>query len=192
MLLIDPKRVELAAFAGLPHLLAWPATTTVQAVDTLDWAVKEMDCRYQAMQAAGLRHMADDWPRIVIVIDELALLLLDKKHGRAIDQRLAALTTVGRACGIHLVLATQTPRADVLTGLIRANTPTRIAFATVTQMDSRIILDQPGAEVLRHPGHLLARLPGRTDLVRGMGIYLEHDVVKAIVDAASKKGSTIQ
>lgn len=189
MLMIDPKRVELSAFSDLPHLLAWPATEVAHAADTLDWLIREMDDRYRHMKAIGARSIDSigAWPRIVCVVDEMAILLLDKRHGRTIEGYLVRLATLGRAAGIHLILATQTPRADVITGLIRANIPTRIAFGVVTRTESMIILDQPGAENLRTPGMFAARLPGSLDPVIAQSTYLDDDVIKAIINVACKK-----
>lgn len=188
LVLIDPKRVELDRYEGLPHLMAHTAMEVVHAADVLAWACQQMTDRFVELRQAKLRTAEDtDWPRIVIVVDELALLLLDKRHGKTIEGYLVRIATLGRAAGIHLVLATQSPRADVLTGLIRANVPTRVAFGVVTRMESLIILDQPGAERLRKPGQMLARLPGSIDLVHATGTYLDDDVIKAIVNVASKK-----
>jgi len=124
-----------------------------------------------------------------VVVDEMASLLLDKQLGATVEGHLVRIATLGRAAGIHLILATQSPRADVITGLIRANVPTRIAFRTVTRMDSMIILDVQGAELLAGSGEFLARLPGHLELVRSRGRYLSTLEIDAIVARARSRVS---
>ncbi len=167
LLLLDPKRVELAPYAGLPHLLDQPLWDPRAMRNGLYWLIHEMNERFELLAAQGARNI-DDFnnhepdpakrlPAIVCVVDELANLILGDK---AVEPLVVTLTTMGRAAGIHLLLATQSPRADVLTGLIRANVPTRVAFATVTAMESKIILDEPGAEKLPGKGAMLVRVAG--------------------------------
>jgi len=186
MHLVDPKRVELAMFKDAPHLLDPPATDTETAIHYLRWAEQEMDRRFMRMEAAGVRHN-DDLPQpfahYLFVVDELANLMLTER--RTIEPSIVALATMGRAAGIHLILSTQRPSADVLTGLIRANVPTRICLPVLTQWDSRIVLDQVGGEHLNEPGQALARLPGSRRLVRFRGLYrttqeIETNIIHAI------------
>jgi len=168
LVLLDPKRVELARYKDLPHTLD-TAYELGHMVYLLNWAVGEMHKRYTLMEEMGARTFEDTggvWSRLVIVVDELANIILQDK---ATERPLVAIASMGRAAGVHLILATQSPRADVITGLIRANIPARIAMPVVTKMDSRIILDEGGAERLREPGQILARLPGHMELVRLQG-----------------------
>lgn len=169
LILIDPKRVELAQFNGLPQVSAGGLFEIDDIKRVLSWAIVEMNARFGVMSDSGVRHI-DRWDelrpaaalsRVVIVIDELAnLILADRK----IEDPIVRLASMGRAAGFHLILATQRPSADVLTGLIRANVPTRICLPVVTRMDSRIVLDEPGAETLQKPGDILARIPGQRRL----------------------------
>lgn len=190
-LMIDPKRVELAPYRGVHHLQSPPAYTLDGARSLLYWAVREMNVRFSEMEAAGIRDIddwnrskpvIDGWSRYLVVIDELAnLMLADKK----IEKPIVQLASMGRAAGMHLLLATQRPSADVLTGLIRANVPTRICMPVVTSMDSRIVLDEPGAEKMLRAGSILARLPGHRQLQRLTGIYIEDDEIQQVVRANS-------
>jgi len=157
-LMFDPKRVELSPYRGSPRLVRQPVVDIGYAHSALAWAEWHMQNRFRLLEDKGARDWADLetplLPRLVIVIDELANLILADK---AIEKPLVALASQGRAAGIHLVVATQRPSADVLTGLLRANVPARVAFATVTAMDSRIILDETGAEKLKGKGDMLFR-----------------------------------
>lgn len=186
-LMIDPKRVELAAYKGMRHLHSPPVHTLSGAKELLYWAVREMNTRFSYMESEGIRDIdawnrekdvQDGWSRNVVVIDELAnLMLADKK----LETPIVQLASMGRAAGMHLMLATQRPSADVLTGLIRANVPTRICLPVVTSMDSRIVLDEPGAEKMLRAGSVLARLPGHRGLQRLNGIYIEDDEIQRVV-----------
>jgi S-DNA-T family DNA segregation ATPase FtsK/SpoIIIE len=166
-LMFDPKRVELSYYRNSPRLFRQPVVDPANAAKALRWAAILMDQRFKVLQDMGLRDWGDlepALPRIVIVIDELAnLILADKK----IEQPLVTIASQGRAAGIHLVMATQRPSADVLTGLLRANIPARVAFATVTSIESRIILDEVGAEKLQGKGDMLYRNGTRMMHLRG-------------------------
>lgn len=156
-LMIDPKRVELSMYRGSPRLVRPPITNVNEVAGVLRWAEFYMESRYRVMEANGVRDCADltpIMPRLVIVIDELANVILSDK---TVEKPLVAIASQGRAAGIHLVAATQRPSADVLTGLLRANVPARVAFATVTSIESRIILDETGAENLKGKGDMLYR-----------------------------------
>jgi S-DNA-T family DNA segregation ATPase FtsK/SpoIIIE len=191
-LMIDPKRVELAPYRGIPHLLADPVYAVHTARELLWWAVGQMNIRYQMMSEAGVRHN-EAWARtediftpVLIVVDELANLILADKR---IEDPIVKLASMGRAAGMHLLLATQRPSADVLTGLIRANVPMRVCFPVVTAMDSRIMLDQTGAERLEGPGRMLVRLPGDRELTRLRGNFVsDAEVDSAVAQAMTWKG----
>ena len=185
LVLIDPKRVEFSRYQGIKHLI-WPyvAYEPKDADEALKWVESEMRMRFYRMEKAGARdleQMPDPWARLVVVIDELANLVLDSKH---LTKRIVTIASMGRSAGVHLVLATQRPSADVITGLIRANVPTRIALPTITSSDSRIILDANGAEELEDPGDMLIRLPGQRDLIKTRGLYVSDDDIDKVIDKA--------
>ncbi|MBB5872002.1 DNA segregation ATPase FtsK/SpoIIIE-like protein [Allocatelliglobosispora scoriae] len=201
LLLIDPKRVELAAYTGVPHLVRPIVTDPRDAVAALEWAVAEMDARYEDMAAAGARNLdayndtttrgavtgpggrvLGPYPYLVIVVDELADLMLTAKAQA--EGAIVRLTQLARAAGIHLVLATQRPSVDVVTGLIKANVPARLAFAVASMVDSRTILDTGGAEQLLGRGDGLW-LPGDAPTpVRLQGVMAtEADIVAAVTAA---------
>jgi S-DNA-T family DNA segregation ATPase FtsK/SpoIIIE len=190
LVLIDPKRVEFTPYAYLPHVVsAWPrvAYSVQDAEEALGhFALGEMMGRFHDMGKAGVRSW-DELPhvyaRTVIVIDELANLVLRSKD---VERYIVDIASMGRAAGIHLILATQSPRADVITGLIRANVPTRIALATFSATESRIILDRNGAEDLSPPGEMLIRLPGRRDLCRTWGPFLSDEDVDTAIERARR------
>jgi S-DNA-T family DNA segregation ATPase FtsK/SpoIIIE len=170
VLLFDPKRVELAGYREMPHLLAPPVFDPDDMISALYWAQHEMELRFEFLESEGFKDM-DLWneqrpgetvPRIVIAIDELANVVQIK----GLQPMLASVAMMGRAAGIHLILATQRPSADVLDSQLRANIPTRVAFATMTRFDSEVILGMRGAEKLPLPGHMLVMLPGRREPVR--------------------------
>lgn len=178
-LLIDPKRVEFAPYRGARHLVSPPLYELDDVRNALGWANEEMSARFTILETYGLRDIeGTGMPRLIIVIDELAnLILADRK----LEQPIVTIASMGRAAGIHLVLATQRPSADVVTGLIRANVPTRICMSVVTSMESRIILDESGAEDLTEPGMMLARLPGAKSLRRIKGRYVSDEDIDRIV-----------
>ena len=185
VVLINPKRVEFGRYQGIPHL-AWPwvAHELEDADNALKWVEAEMRMRFYRMEKAGARdisQMPDPWARLVVFIDELANLVLD---GKRLSKRIVTIASMGRAAGIHLILATQRPAADVISPLIRANVPTRVALPTITGSESRIILDAQGAEELEQPGDMLIRLPGRRDLVKTRGIYVSDADIDAAIQRA--------
>jgi S-DNA-T family DNA segregation ATPase FtsK/SpoIIIE len=217
MILIDPKMLELSVYDNIPHLLSPVITDMSQASHALNWAVAEMDKRYKLMSAFGVRNLAgfnqkvkegirkdnpltnpfslnpeepevlEELPLIVIVIDELADLMM--VMGKKIEELIARLAQKARASGIHLVLATQRPSVDVITGLIKANIPTRIAFQVSSKVDSRTILDQMGAETLLGKGDMLYMPPGTSYPDRIHGAFVSDQEVHKVVDFLKLKGS---
>jgi DNA segregation ATPase FtsK/SpoIIIE, S-DNA-T family len=185
MVLIDPKMVELMPYDGIPHLLAPIVTEPVKALPVLAAVVAEMDSRYAAMQQARVRHIDDlrgngAYPYIVVVVDELADLMMTT--GRDFESVLVRLAQKGRAAGIHLVLATQRPSVDVVTGLIKANVPSRLAFTTASSVDSRVVLDASGAEQLTGRGDALFAPVGAGLPVRVQGAYVSDDEIDNVVE----------
>ncbi|MEM5775554.1 MAG: FtsK/SpoIIIE domain-containing protein, partial [Anaerolineaceae bacterium] len=178
LILVDPKRVELTGYNGIPHLLDKVVTEADMVINALQWITQQMDSRYHKFNKVGVRNIeeyntkfADDkYHYIVVVIDELAdlMMLAPDETERAITR----LAQLARATGIHLVLATQRPSTDVITGLIKANFPARIAFAVASGVDSRVILDQPGAERLLGRGDMLFQAPDAPAPVRLQGVYV--------------------
>lgn len=199
LLLIDPKMVELAPFNHIPHLIS-PVITDVKAASAaLKWAVEEMERRYQLFAHTGVRditrynHMAlqagefnKKLPFIVIVIDELADMMMAAPQD--VEDAICRIAQKARACGIHLVLATQRPSVDVITGLIKSNVPTRIAFAVSSQIDSRTILDQQGAERLLGKGDMLYLGSGMASPIRIQGTYVSDEEIDRIIDHARAQG----
>ena len=180
--LIDPKRVELSVYGDVPHLIRPVVTEPEDAIEALEAAVDEMESRYESMQAARVRH-ADGiaLPYLVIVIDELADLMMTA--GKQAEQLLVRLAQKGRAAGIHLVVATQRPSVDIVTGLIRSNIPSRLAFSAASAIDSRIMLDQAGAEQLLGAGDALYMPIGAKHPVRVQGVLVTDKEVADAVDA---------
>lgn len=196
MILVDPKRVELSLYNGIPHLLTPVITEPDKTVNALKWAVKEMDRRYRLLAESGSRnlpsfnanHPDEAMPLIVIVIDELADLMAT--HARDVEGMIVRLAQMARAIGIHLVLATQRPSVNVITGLIKANVPARVAFNVASQIDSRTILDGGGAEKLLGSGDMLY-LPGdRAKPVRLQGGFISEDEVRQVVKDLKEKNPT--
>jgi S-DNA-T family DNA segregation ATPase FtsK/SpoIIIE len=188
LILVDPKRVELTGYNGIPHLLAPVVTDAEKVVNALQWMLREMDTRYHKFSKEGVRniqeyngrHPDERIPYLVIVIDELAdLMMLAPEETERSITRLAQLA---RATGIHLILATQRPSTDVVTGLIKANFPARIAFAVASNIDSRVILDQPGAERLLGRGDMLFQAPDAAAPMRLQGVYVTDGEIQRLVD----------
>jgi S-DNA-T family DNA segregation ATPase FtsK/SpoIIIE len=206
MLMIDPKMVELSPYKKLPHLMHPVVTDMRKAEAILAWAVEKMEERYALLARAGVRHISvynqlghdelmdrlqpedeeqrknipTSLPFIVIVADEMADLMMTS--GKEVEQHIIRLAQKSRAVGIHLVLATQKPTVDVITGLIKSNLPARIAFQVASRTDSRVVLDEMGADKLLGNGDLLFLLPGTSTLLRGQGTYVSDDEINAIVD----------
>jgi S-DNA-T family DNA segregation ATPase FtsK/SpoIIIE len=217
LILIDPKMLEMAMYEDIPHLLTPVVTDMKQASNALQWAVKEMDRRYKLMSKFGVRNLAgfnkkiaeaeeagthlfnpfsltpDDpeplhkAPTIVIVIDELADLMM--VVGKKLEELIARIAQKARAAGIHLVLATQRPSVDVITGLIKANVPTRLSFQVSSRIDSRTILDQQGAESLLGMGDMLYMPPGTGQPHRAHGAFVSDDEVQRVVDWLKERSS---
>jgi DNA segregation ATPase FtsK/SpoIIIE, S-DNA-T family len=174
LVLIDPKRVELGAYAGLPHLAKPIITDTAEAIKTLQQAEAAMDNRYKAMSRGK-----EPGPRLVIVIDELADLMLTSR--KAVEHSIVRIAQLGRAAGIHLILATQKPLVSVVTGLIQANTPCKLALQTASTSDSVRILGHKGAESLLGRGDALLKLPDRVQEIRLQCAYTSETDVAAVV-----------
>ncbi len=190
-ILVDPKRVELTVYEGVPHLIGSVLTDVEVVVTVLQWAVREMERRYEMFAKVRVRDIvrynkkvqAEGKPRlpyIIIVVDELADLMLSAPD--EVEHAIVRLAQMARATGIHMVLATQRPSVDVVTGLIKANFPARIAFAVTSQVDSRVILDSPGAEQLLGQGDMLFMPPDSSKLARLQGVYVSDAEIQRLVD----------
>lgn len=187
-IMVDPKRVELTGYNGIPHLLTPVITDTERVLAALQWATKEMDKRYKMFAEVGARNIEDfneqsgftAMEYIVIVIDELADIML--KSPSKVEDLIVRLAQMARATGIHLVIATQRPSVNVITGLIKANIPTRIAFNVASMIDSRVIIDSPGAEKLLGKGDMLFVPPDRPLPTRIQGTYVTNSEIKNLID----------
>lgn len=193
LILVDPKRVELSLYNEIPHLLTPVITDTTKTINALRWVVSEMDRRYQVLQNAGKRNIAsyrkevsDDMPYIVVVIDELADLM--SVAAKEVEGAIVRLAQMSRAVGIHLVLATQRPSVDVITGLIKANVTARIAFSVASQTDSRTILDSSGAEKLLGKGDMLFVSAELSKPKRLQGAYVSEKEVERVTQFLKQRG----
>ncbi|MBR4738344.1 MAG: DNA translocase FtsK, partial [Rhodocyclaceae bacterium] len=216
LIMVDPKMLELSIYEGIPHLLAPVVTDMKHAANALDWCVGEMDKRYRLMAAVGVRNLAgfnkhiqearkhgtpvtnpfslspenpeplECLPHIVVIIDELADMMM--VVGKKVEELIARLAQKARAAGIHLIIATQRPSVDVITGLIKANVPTRIAFQVSSKIDSRTILDQMGAETLLGMGDMLYLAPGTGLPLRVHGAFVADEEVHKVVEHLKRMG----
>ena len=200
LIMVDPKMVELGIYNGIPHLLIPVVTDPKKAAGALQWAVTEMMKRYRTFAEVGVRDLAaynalaartegmTKMPQIVVVIDELADLML--VAAKEVEDSICRVAQMGRAAGMHLVIATQRPSADVITGLMKANIPSRIAFAVASSMESRIILDNPGAEKLVGKGDMLYAPLGEGKPRRVQGCFIAPEEIERVVDFVKEKGET--
>ncbi|MFW5858397.1 MAG: DNA translocase FtsK [Planctomycetota bacterium] len=212
-IMVDPKQVELAGYEGIPHLLTPPITDMTKAHAALEWACREMDERFYALRLVGARDIGtynrlgerkiaerlaakgknlEELPGLpvrmhytIIVVDEYADLMMVNKE---VEKSLVRLTAKARACGIHVILTTQRPSADVVTGLIKSNLPCRICFRVADKSNSRVVLDSGGAENLLGRGDMLFLPPGSSNLIRGQGVWVKDHEIDAIVDHARSQG----
>jgi S-DNA-T family DNA segregation ATPase FtsK/SpoIIIE len=197
-ILVDPKMVEMAPYNGIPHLLTPVITDMELVVNSLQWAIEEMMKRYRILKQAGVRKISEynqkigynAMPYVVIIMDEMADLMLST--GVDVESKIVRLTQMSRAVGIHMILATQRPSVDVITGLIKANVPGRVGFSVATAVDSRVIIDQVGAESLLGNGDMLFKSPAHPRPIRVQGALTTTEDLERVVEFIKEQTDEVE